>query len=141
MAVRFEPALEDRLKRSTCRDGQRCRLWVEVLPPWRGCRLLALVVEPPAGFRHFVANPQECVENFGPYHVSLCQAELATTDDVARLEAAFEGHAWTLPTTYVGNTTGYQELGACAATQHPVVRRLHEHPEAIYGGTALHISG
>jgi len=105
---------------------------------WEG--LLAVVVTPLDGWTHLVRDPDECVAAHGPYHMSICQASLASAEDIAALRAKFAGVETTLPILAVSGE-GCMELGECALTLDDTVRRLHFHEHAWYRERPFHISG
>ena len=61
-------------------------------------------------------DPAECVAAFGPYHVSICQASLASEEDIQALRGRFAGMQLTIPVQAILNE-GFLELADCAATR------------------------
>ena len=88
---------------------------------------------------HLVQDPAECVAAFGPYHVSICQASLASNEDVQALRVRFAGMQLQIPVHDILNE-GFLELGECAITQDETFRRLHGHQYAWYRDRPVHIS-
>ena len=121
-------------------QGQPAQLDVAFLDGWQpGDELLALIVTPLEGWIHLVQDPAECVAAFGPYHVSICQASLASEEDVQALRDRFAGLQLKIPVQAILNE-GFLELGECAITQDETFRRLHGHPHAWYRDRSVHIS-
>ena len=142
VARRFSDDRDSQKKRRICRDGQPCTITVEFMPAKHGEEaLLALIIHPLPGYVHLVTNVEECLHAYGEYHISICQESLVTDDDIARLEASFEGKAHDLTIGYIAKNSGYQELADSVVTHNSTVRRLHSHPLAWYRDRQLHISG
>ena len=128
-------------KRLIKQHGQPARLDVDFL---EGVRpgdegILAIIVTAQDGWLHLVQDPAECISAYGPYHVSICQASLASDEDVQELRGKFAGMQLILP---VGDVTseGCLELGECAITQDETFCRLHGHTRAWYRDRSVHIS-
>ena len=120
--------------------GQPAQLDVAFLEGWQpGDELLALIVTPLEGWVHLVQDPAECVAAFGPYHVSICQASLASNEDVQALRVRFTGMQLQIPVLDILNE-GFLELGECAITQDETFSRLHGHQYAWYRDRPVHIS-
>ena len=98
-----------------------------------------LSLTPLEGFIHLVADPDDCIREYGPYHISLCQRELVSQSELDQLHAAWDGTETTLPVSWVSGD-GCMELDTCPLTE-GLVRELHDHPEAWYHALPLHISG
>ena len=88
---------------------------------------------------HLVQDPTECVAAFGPYHASICQASLASNEDVQALRVSFAGTRLQIPVHDILNE-GFLELGECAITQDETFSRLHSHQCAWYGDRLVCIS-
>ena len=122
-------------KTSIIRDGQPVRLSVAWLD-----NLLALVIVPLPGFAHLVQNVEDCIAEYGPYHVSICQHGLVSDDDIAKLRCFFDDVECILPIACV-RAEGYMEIHESFFARHGIVRRLHDQPSAWYSDRSLHISG
>ena len=118
--------------------GQPVSVKVEVWPGEEG-GLLVLALTPLEGFIHLVADPDDCISEFGPYHISICQRALVSQAELDELHAAWDGVETALPITWV-YSEGYMELDTCPLTD-GLVSELHYHPEAWYTDRSLHISG
>ena len=138
--VRWPDSVAHRLKQLIVVHGQPARLDITILDGdgWEG--LLAVVATPLDGWRHLVQGVDECIAAHGPYHMSVCQASLASAGDIAALRAKFEGIETTLSIRAVSGE-GCMELGECALTLDDTVRRLHFHQQAWYRERPFHISG
>jgi len=132
---RFDAHEADMRKTSIIKDGQPVRLHVAWLRD-----LLVLSIEPRAGFIHLVRNVEDCIRAFGPYHISICQRDLVSDNDLELMRALFHETECILPISYVGSE-GYMEVQECIFAHHGVVRRLHDQPGAWYRDRSLHISG
>ena len=104
-----------------------------------GEEILVLALTPLEGWIHLVQDPAECVAAFGPYHVSVCQASLASEEDVQALRVRFAGKRMQIPVHDILNE-GFMELGECAITQDETFSRLHGHCDAWYRDRSVHIS-
>ncbi len=138
--VRWPDATAHSLKQLIARHGQPARLDIAILDDdgWEG--LLAVVATPLDGWRHLVQDAAECIAAYGPYHMSICQASLASADDVTALRAKFAGIETTLPILAVSGE-GCLELAECELTRCDIVRKLHFHERAWYRERPFHISG
>ena len=117
--------------------GQPCILALE----WLG-DLLALTIHPSPGWVHLVLDPDECVKEYGPYHISIAQRALVTQSDENVLRRRWNGVEVVLHMHSVSPYTGYQELAYVdPICQDDVIDRLHFHPLACYKERALHVSG
>ena len=134
--VRWPDATAHSLKQLIVRDGQPA-LGIAILDD-DGWRLA--VVAPLDGWRHLVQDAAECIAAYGPYHMSICQASLASADDVTALRAKFAGIETTLPILAVSGE-GCLELAECELTRCDIVRKLHFHERAWYRERPFHISG
>ena len=104
-------------KRLILAQGQPAQLDVAFLEGWQpGEELLVLTLTPLEGWIHLVQDPAECVRAFGPYHVSVCQASLASEEDVQALRVRFAGKRMQIPVHDILNE-GFLELGECAITR------------------------
>ena len=72
VCIRFADDEAIRRKAQIVEAGQPARLEVCVLDG----ALVALVVHPLEGFVHLVQDPDECIRDFGAYHISLAQVDL-----------------------------------------------------------------
>ena len=127
-------------KRLILGQGQPVQLDVAFLEGWQpGEELLVLTLTPLEGWIHLVQDPAECVRAFGPYHVSVCQASLASEEDVQALRVRFAGKRMQIPVHDILNE-GFLELGECAITRDETFSRLHGHPDAWYRDRSVHIS-
>ena len=124
-----------RRKRWIKMHGQPAQLDVAFLDD----ELLALIVTPLEGWVHLVQDPAECAAAFGPYHVSICQASLASNEDVQALRDRFAGLQLTIPVQSILNE-GFLELADCTITQDETFHRLHSHQHAWYRDRSVHIS-
>ena len=138
--VRWPDATAHHLKQLIVRDGQPARLDVAILDDDACPGLLAVVVTPLNGWRHLVQDPDECIAAYGPYHVSICQASLASAGDIAALRTKFAGVEMTLAICVVSGE-GCMELAECELTRCDIVRKLHFHEHAWYTERPFHISG
>ena len=128
-------------KRLIKERGQPAQLDIDFLEGLRPGdeSILALIVTPLDGWLHLVQDPAECIAAYGPYHVSICQASLASDEDVQKLRGRFAGMHLRLHVSDV-TSEGCLELGECAITQDETFRRLHGHPYAWYRDRPVHIS-
>ena len=135
--VRFPDDVAERRKRLIEWLGQPVRVNVDVLP-W-GEDFVVLTITPLHGFIHLVTDPEACIREFGAYHVSLCQRSLVSASEMAQLHRTWSGVELTLPIAYVSGE-GCLELDACELTEDPLIRALHDNPQAWYFDRPLHIS-
>ena len=119
------------LQREIEEKGQPVTLSVQ----WLG-KLLVVACEPDSGFIHLVQNPEECIAEYGPYHVSVAHWPTANVDTYNHLYNALHGRRVTLPITAVRNQ-GYMILGDCEVAR--LVRPYHQ--LGSYSDRDLHISG
>ena len=127
-------------KRLILAQGQPAQLDVAFLEGWQpGEELLVLTLTPLEGWIHLVQDPAECICAFGPYHVSVCQASLASEEDLQALRVRFAGKRMQIPVHDILNE-GFLELGECAITRDEIFSRLHGHPDAWYRDRSVHIS-
>ena len=138
VCVRFPDATAAHCKKLICWLGQPVRIRVEVLGGWDG--LVALTLTPLEGFIHLVADPEDCIREYGPYHVSICQRALVSDAKMEQLRQAWDGLEMTLTISYVSGE-GCMELGSCPLTEDRLIRELHCHRDAWYHDRPLHISG
>ena len=96
VAERYGDAEAWERKQEIQRDGLPVRLTVV----WWG-QLLTVVCQPLQGFTHLVRNVEECIREYGAYHISLAQYPVATYDDYATLHHAWHGVAVRLPIDFV----------------------------------------
>ena len=136
VCIRFADDEATRRRAQIIEAGQPVRLEVRVLDG----ALLALVVHPLAGFVHLVQDPDDCIRDFGAYHISIAQVELVTAADLAVLRARYDNTEVMLPIRAVLGD-GYMELGDGPLSMDPSIRDLHDHPEPWYRDRTLHISG
>ena len=127
-------------KRMILAQGQPAQLDVAFLEGWQpGEELLVLTLTPLEGWIHLVQDPAECICAFGPYHVSVCQASLASEEDVQALRDRFAGKRMQIPVHDILNE-GFMELGECSITLDETFGRLHGHCDAWYRDRSVHIS-
>ena len=138
VGVRFPDATAAHRKALICWLGQPVRIRVEVLPGWDG--LVAHTLRPLEGFIHLVADPEACVREYGPYHLSICQRALVSDSEMEELRRAWDGLEITLPVSHVSGE-GCMELGSCPLTEDVLIRELHHHQDAWYRDRPFHISG
>ena len=103
---------------------------------WWG-RLLVVVCEPLDRFVHLVANPEECIEACGQYHISVAQWQIATENDFDALTARWGGRRVQLNVELV---SGEACLELAPSPLVEPVRAMHERPDACYAGRSSHIS-
>ena len=82
--IRFSRESAQHRKDLICWLGQPVRITVETLPGQDG-GLVVLALTPLEGFIHLVADPADCIKQYGPYHVSLCQKALVSQSDLDEL--------------------------------------------------------
>ena len=119
-----------------CEHGQPVLLKIEVLNENR----VVVVTKPQAGFIHLVQDPQACLDEYGEYHISICQRELVTHDMLHELRSRWGGVAVTLPIQRVGGWA-CMDIAECPLTQDGLIQRLHGHNDAWYKDRPFHISG
>ena len=136
--VRFTEDIASRRKDLICWLGQPVRVSVEVWPGAEG-GLVVLSLTPLEGFIHLVADPEACIREYGPYHISICQRALVSQAELDELRQAWDGIEIVLPIYWVSGE-GCMELDTCPLTD-GLVRELHYHPEAWYNDRPFHISG
>ena len=136
--VRFTEDIASHRKDLICLLGQPVRVKVEVWPAAEG-GLVVLSLTPLEGFIHLVADPDDCIREFGPYHVSICQRELVSQSELDELREALDGIEETLPISWVSGD-GCMELADCPLTE-GLIHELHYQPDAWYHARPLHISG
>ena len=108
---------------------------------WLG-DLLAVTIRPSPDWVHLVVDPDECEEEFGPYHISIAQRELVTQADEEALRERWNGAEVVLWMNWVSHRSGYQELAyGDIVCSDAVIQRLHFHPSAWYMDRPLHVSG
>ena len=137
--IRFAEDIARQRKDTICRLGQPVRISVDVWPSEEEGGLIVLSLTPLANFLHLVADPDACIREYGPYHVSLCQRALATEEELDKLRQELDGKESTLPIAYVSGE-GCMELGACSITE-GLARELHDREGAWYRDRPMHISG
>ena len=137
--IRFAEDIARQRKDTICRLGQPVRISVDVWPSEEEGGLIVLSLTPLANFLHLVADPDACIREYGPYHVSLCQRALATEEELDKLRQELDGKETTLPIAYVSGE-GCMELGACSLTK-GLARELHDREGAWYRDRPMHISG
>ena len=137
--IRFADDIARQRKDTICRLGQPVRISVDVWPSEEEGGLIVLSLTPLANFLHLVADPDACIREYGPYHVSLCQRALATEEELDKLRQELDGKETTLPIAYVSGE-GCMELGACSLTK-GLARELHDREGAWYRDRPMHISG
>jgi hypothetical protein len=137
--IRFAEDIARQRKDTICRLGQPVRISVDVWPSEEEGGLIVLSLTPLANFLHLVADPDACIREYGPYHVSLCQRALATEEELDKLRQELDGKETTLPIAYVSGE-GCMELGACSITE-GLARELHDREGAWYRDRPMHISG
>ena len=133
-AVRWGSDEADRRRSHILKHGIPCRTRVDVLND----TLLVVIVEPTALFPHLVQNEVDCVSSFGPYHISVCQSEIVSNNDLMTLRDLWEGRETTLVVTVI-LSDGFLQLGG-EILEDPTIARLHNHVEAWYSGRDLHAS-
>jgi hypothetical protein len=134
-AQRFDEDEAALRKTSIIRDGQPARLSVAWLDD-----LLILAIEPRAGFIHLVRNVQECLREYGPYHISICQRDVVSDKDLEQIRSIFHEVECILPISCV-RSEGFMEIHDSFFARHGIVRRLHDQPAAWYRSRSLHVSG
>ena len=70
-----------------------------------------------------VQDPDERVEEHGPYHIIVCQASLATTDEIEKHKEAFQGEEIVLQIWDVWDD-GHLVIDWCPVSQHSPARPL-----------------
>lgn len=136
--VRFADEEAHRRKWQIRSHGQPVRLSVETMSGDDG--LVAITLTPLEGFVHLVQDPERCIREYGPYHVSVCQRSLVSDDAMDQLWQRWNDVETVLPIDWVSGE-GCMELGKCPLTDDPLIRDLHYHPEAWYYDRPFHISG
>ena len=137
--IRFSRESAQHRKDLICWLGQPVRITVETLPGQDG-GLVVLALTPLEGFIHLVADPADCIKQYGPYHVSLCQKALVSQSDLDELREAWDGQEVTLPISCVRGE-GCMELDACPLTESKLIRTMHDQPDAWYKDRTFQISG
>ena len=120
--VRFDEDIASHRKDLICFLGQPVRVSVEVWPGTEG-GLVVLSLTPLEGFIHLVADPDDCIREFGPYHVSICQRELVSQSELDELREALDGIEETLPISWVSGDC-CMELADCPLTE-GLIHELH----------------
>ena len=100
-------------------------------------KLLVVVCEPLEGFTHLVANPSECIEAYGQYHISVAQWPVATEEDFEALTARWAGRRVQLDVQLVSGDACLELAPSPLVEQ---VRAIHERPDACYAGRSIHIA-
>ena len=119
--------------------GQPVRISVEVWPG-QDDGLVVLVLTPLEGFIHLVTNSEACIDEYGPYHVSICQKTLVSDSNLDELRNVWHGLEVTLPISWVSGE-GCMELDTCPLTEDRLIYELHHHEDAWYKDRPFHISG
>ena len=112
--IRFDASDSEDYKRAIVRDGQPVKTKILVL----NSTLLAVVLEPLPGFVHLVRNPQECIDAYGPYHISICQLDIVSNIEVLELEARWNDREVVLPIAEV-RSEGCMYLDSCPLADDP----------------------
>ena len=99
--------------------------------------MLVVVCEPLDRFVHLVANPEECIEAYGKYHISGAQWQIATENDFDALTARWGGRRVQLNVELVSGEACLELAPSPLVEQ---VRAMHERPDACYAGRSIHIS-
>ena len=99
--------------------------------------MLVVVCEPLDRFVHLVANPEECIEAYGQYHISVAQWPIATENDFDALTARWGGRRVQLNVELVSGEACLELAPSPLVEQ---VRAMHERPGACYAGRSIHIS-
>ena len=99
--------------------------------------MLVVVCEPLDRFVHLVANPEECIEAYGQYHISVAQWPIATENDFDALTARGGGRRGQLNVELVSGEACLELAPSPLVEQ---VRAMHERPDACYAGRSIHIS-
>ena len=99
--------------------------------------MLVVVCEPLDRFVHLVANPEECIEAYGQYHISVAQWQIATENDFDALTARWGGRRVQLNVELVSGEACLELAPSPLVEQ---VRAMHERPDACYAGRSIHIS-
>ena len=134
--IRFDDEASAKRKALMCQQGQPVLLKIEML----NGSLVVVVTEPQDGFIHLVQDPQACLDEYGEYHMSICQRELVTNVMLHELRSRWDGVAVTLPIQRVGGWACV-ETAECPLTQDHLIQRLHGHNDAWYKDRPHHISG
>ena len=136
--IRFAEDIARQRKDAICRTGQPVRISVDVWGQDEG-GLIVLSLTPLNDFIHLVADPDDCIREYGPYHVSLCQRAVATEEELDKLREEWDGVETTLPIAYVSGE-GCMELDTCSITEE-LAGELHYREGAWYRDRPMHISG
>ena len=136
--IRLPADIASHRKDLICWIGQPVRVKVETWPGEEG-GLVVLALTPLHGFVHLVTDPEACVREYGPYHISICQRALVSQAELDELRQAWDDVEITLHISWVSGD-GCMELDAGPLTE-GLIRELHDHPEAWYNDRPLHISG
>ena len=117
------------------KEGQPVKLWVELLNNW----LLALTVEYNEKFVHLCTNPEECIHEWGPYHVTIAGKEHVQFDEMEELRRRYHGVEMVIPVERV--TSGYTLEISRTSEFHDdkLLMNIHRRCDR-YGGRELHIS-
>ena len=99
--------------------------------------MLVVVCEPLDRFVHLVANPEECIEAYGQYHISVAQWPIATENDFDALTARWGGRRVQLNVELVSGEACFELAPSPLVEQ---VRAMHERPDACYAGRSINIS-
>ena len=115
--------------------GQPVTLWVELLNNW----LLALTVEYNEKIVHLCTNPEECIHEWGPYHITIAVKEHVQFDEMEELRRKYNGAEMVIPVERV--TSGYTlEISRTPQFhQDKLLMDLHRRCHR-YGDRDLHIS-
>ena len=125
--MRFDDEESAKRMALMCQQGQPVLLKTEVLNE----SLVVVVTKPQDGFIHLVQDPQACLDEYGEYHMSICQRELVTHDMLHELRSRWDGVAVTLPIQRVGGWA-CMEIAECPLTQDHMIQRRHGHKDAWY---------
>ena len=99
--------------------------------------MLVVVCEPLDRFVHLVANPEECIEAYGQYHISVAQWPIVAENDFDALTARWGGRRVQLNVELVSGEACLELAPSPLVEQ---VRAMRERPDACYADRSIHIS-